>query len=92
MWNLPLQQPWCPWGSFHPTPRKSFPHPHMCPSPQPLSHKVLPPVPIFVDLVEGGRNYTKIPLSSGEEKHVDTYIDKNTTKNKTGTTYSKEVS
>ena len=25
-------------------------------------------------IVEGRRNYTKIPLSSGEEKHVDTYM------------------
>ena len=55
----------------------------------------LAPSPSFCQshkIVEGGRNYTKIPLSSGEEKHVDTYMVMNTTRNKTRTKYSKEVS
>ena len=42
-------------------------------------------------MVQGGRN-NKIPLSSGEEKHVDRYMVMNTTRNKTRTKYSKEVS
>ena len=44
------------------------------------SQKVPPLVP-----VEGGRNYTKIPLSSGEEKHVYTYTIMNTARNKNRT-------
>ena len=43
-------------------------------------------------IVESGRNYTKIPLSSGEEKYVDTFMVMNTTWNETRTKYSKEVS
>ena len=36
-----------------------------------------PPSPSFCrshKIVEGGRNYTKIPLSSGEGKHMDLYV------------------
>ena len=43
-------------------------------------------------LAEGGGDYTRIPLSSGAEKHVDTYMIMNTTRNKTRTKHSKEVS
>ena len=43
-------------------------------------------------VVEGGRSYSKISLSSWEEKHVDTYMVMNTTRNKAKTKYSKEVS
>ena len=41
--------------------------------------------------MEGGRNYTKIFLFSGEEKHVNTYMIVNTTRIKTTTKYFKEV-
>ena len=43
-------------------------------------------------IAEGGRNYTKISLSNGEEKHGDTCMPINTTRNKIRTKYSKEVS
>ena len=43
-------------------------------------------------IVEGGRNYTKISLSGEKEKHLDTYMVLNTTRNKTRTKYSKGVS
>ena len=43
-------------------------------------------------IVKGGTNYAKFPLSSAEEKHVDTYMVMRTTRNKTRTKYSKEVS
>ena len=38
-------------------------------------------------IVEGGTNYTKISLSSWEEKHVDTYIVMSTNRNKTKIKY-----
>ena len=59
------------------------------------SYKVPPPVPSFHQshkIVEGGRNYTKILLSSGEEKHMDAYMVMNATRNKARRKYSKEVS
>ena len=63
---------WCPRRS---PPRKS---PTICLSSQPLqATNPPPPSPSFCQshkIVEGGRNYTKILLSSGEEKHVDIYI------------------
>ena len=62
---------WCPRRS---PPRKS---PTICLSSQPLQATNPPPSPSFCQshkIVEGGRNYTKILLSSGEEKHVDIYI------------------
>ena len=34
----------------------------------------------------------EFPLTSAEEKHMDTYMVMSTTKNKTRTKYSKEVS
>ena len=43
-------------------------------------------------IVKGGTNYTKFPLSSAKEKHVDIYMVMNTTRSKTRTKYSKEVS
>ena len=53
---------------------------HM-PSPEPFqTTRFPPPAPVFVD--SGGRNYTKISLSNGEEKHVDTYMVMNTSRNK----------
>ena len=73
---------WCPWGSL--PPRKFSLH-----MPFPLTfsrHKVFPLVPVFVDHTkqwEGVRNHTKIILSKGLEKHVDTYMIMNTTRNKT---------
>ena len=50
------------------------------------------PSPSFCWFYKGGRNHTKIPLSSEEEKHFYTYIVMNTTRNKTRTKYPKEVS
>ena len=47
-----------------------------------------PPSPSFCRSNKGGRNYAKIPLSSGEEKHVGTYVDMSTTRKKTRTKYS----
>ena len=60
-------------------------HGGLCPLP-----KISPNLfnPSFI--VESGINYTKMPLSSGEEKHVD--IVMNTTGNKARTKYSREVS
>ena len=81
-----------PLGVSLPT-RKSLPNP-ICPFPQPFqvtrssssnfhqSHKI----------VEGVENSTKFPLFSADEKHVDTYKVMSTTRNKTRTKYSKEVS
>ena len=43
-------------------------------------------------ILEAGTSYTRFPLSRAEEKHVDTYIIMSTTKTKTRTKYSKEVS
>ena len=43
-------------------------------------------------IVKSGTNYAKFPLSSAEEKHVDTYMVTSTTRNKTRTKCSKEVS
>ena len=40
----------------------------------------------------GCKKSSKFPLSSAEEKHVDTYMVMSTTKNKTRIKYSKEVS
>ena len=75
-------------------PRKSPPPPYALP-PNLFKPQDFPSSPSFhqsLKIVEGGRNYTKIPLSSGEDEHVDTYIVMNTTRNKTRTKYSKEVS
>ena len=76
-----------------PSLRKYFPP--ICPSPQPFQATRFPSSLSFHrshKIVEGRRNYTKIPLSSGEEKHVDMYTIMNSTRNKTRTKYSKEVS
>ena len=75
---------WIHWG---------FPHHIFFPS-NFSSHKVFPSPSFrqFYKIVESGRNYNKIPLSSGEEKHVDTYMVMNTTRNKARRKYSKEVS
>ena len=40
----------------------------------------------------GCKKFYKFPLSSAEEKHVDTYMVMSTTKNKTRIKHSKEVS
>ena len=79
------------------SPRKSSPPPPpICSSPNLLKPQDPPPhSPSFHlshKIMEGGRNYTEIPSSSGEEKHVDTYMLMKTTRNRTRTKYSKEVS
>ena len=58
-----------------------FPH---IPSPNLFKPQGFPPSSFHRShkIVEGGRNHTKFPLSSGEEKHVDTYMVMNT-RNKT---------
>ena len=53
-----------------------------------------PPVPFFSSIAADSGGYKKFhnfPLSSAEEKHVDTYMVMSTSKNKTRTKYSKEV-
>ena len=73
--------PWCPRGSLPPL-ENSTPYA----LPQPFQATRLPPSPSFRQshkTVESGRYATKIPLSGGEEKHVDTYMVINTTTNKT---------
>ena len=78
-------------GVFSPT-RKSPPY-LICPFPNVSSHKV-PPVPFSsIPQNSGGcKKFYKFPLSSAEEKHVDTCMLMSTTKNKTRTKYSEEVS
>ena len=66
----------------------------LSPSPNHFKSQDLPstifPVPIPQN--SGGcKKFYKFPLSSAEEKHVDTYMVMSTTKNKTRTKYSKEV-
>ena len=73
-----------------PPPRKSLANP----SPQPFQATTFPPSPSFRQshkIVEGGINCTKFPLSSREEKHVDTCMVMNTAGNKTRTKYYKNV-
>ena len=77
-----------------PSPRKSPLPPHM-PSHQPFQSTRFSPSPSFRrshKIVEGGRNYMKIPLFTGEEDHVDTYMVMKTTKNKIRIKYPKEIS
>ena len=80
-------------GVSSPT-RKSLPS-LICPFPQPFQVTRSPEGSIFHQshkIVEGVKNSTKFLLSSAEEKHVDIYMVMSTTKNKTRTKYSKEVS
>ena len=72
--------------------RKSPPSP-ICPFPNVSSHKV-PPVPFSsIPQNSGGcKKFYKFPLSSPEEKYVDTCMVMSSTKNKTRTKYSEEVS
>ena len=63
--------------------------------PPTISSRKVSPSSIFNQphkIVEGVKNSNKFHLSSAEEKHVDTYMVMSTTKNKTRTKYSKEVS
>ena len=77
---------WFTWG---------FLHPHMLFPSTFSSHKVFRQSQFSRShkIMEDGRNYNKIPLSNGQEKHhVDTYMVTNTTRNKTRDKYFKEVS
>ena len=74
---------WCPLGCLPP----------ICPSTNLLRPQDSLPSPLLIPKTSGGgRNYNKIPLSSAEEKHVDTCRVMNTTRNKNRRIYSEKVS